>query len=310
MAISENLETFAGKPVVDWEPEAGITDPAGTIPRISLSYDDENQKWTDRFAEFLDDPAVGEVTGLVIGMWDISFTEGDSSPVVEALVAARDRLPNLTAIFFGDITFEECEISWIRQSDVSPLFDAYPNLEYFGVRGGDGLRLGSPRHERLKTLIVETGGLDASVVRSISAAHLPALEHLELWLGSDNYGANVTVEDLAPILSGDLFPNLRYLGLRDSEIADRIAPALAQAPILERIKVLDLSLGTLGDEGAAALLVSPTISRLEKLDIHHHFCSEEMVQKLQALGVEVDASDTQSAEEYDGESYRYIAVSE
>ncbi len=308
MTINEHATDFAGLPVADWEPEASLADPEGTAYRITLSYDEEEKgaQWTDKLARFLEDPAVGRVKALVVGTWGEVATGDSSARVVEALVAARDQLPHLRAIFLGDITVEESEISWIQQSDVSPVFGAFPDLEHFRVRGGNGLALGAPRHDHLKSLIVESGGLDRSIVQQVCAAQLPALEHLELWLGDENYGATTRVEDLAPILSGTLFPNLRYLGLRDSEITDEIAAALAQSPILERIRVLDLSLGTLGDEGAAALLANPALRRLEKLDLHHHYCSDEVMAQLQALGIDVDLSDEQ--DEDDGE--RYVAVSE
>ena len=315
MTIDEHATHFAGKPVVDWDEEAGIQDPSGRSYRVSLAYDEAEagQRWTDKFAVFMDDPAASQITGLVIGDWgqpDMTAVGSDSQPVVEALVAARDRLSNLRAIFLGDIISEESEISWIQQSDVSPLFDAYPALEHFCVRGGEGLSLGSPRHAHLKSLTIQSGGLPANVVREVIAARLPELEHLELWLGTEDYGGDTTVEDLAPLLSGELFPRLRYLGLRDSDIADQIATAVAQAPVTERIRVLDLSLGTLGDEGAAALLQSPAVRQLERLDLHYHFCSEEMVEQLKGLGIDVDASDRQEPDEYEGESWRYVAVGE
>jgi len=279
-----------------------------------LSYEEgeEGQRWTDKFAAFLDDPSSNRVSGIVIGDWGVlsSATDETSAPVVEALVAARDRLPNLRAIFFGDIIGEECEISWIRQSDVSPLFMAYPQLEHFCVRGADGLSLGTLKHDSLKSLIIQSGGLGVNVVREVTAAEMPELEHLELWLGTDEYGGNARVADLAPIFDGGLFPKLKYLGLRDSQIADEIARAVATAPVVERIRVLDLSLGTLTDEGAAALLASPAIARLEKLDVHHHFCSEEMTAKLQSLGVEVDASEREKPDVYGDEVWRYVAVGE
>jgi hypothetical protein len=205
---------------------------------------------------------------------------------------------------------DENEISWIQQSDVSPLFKAYPGLEHFRVRGNEGLTLGPIRHEKLKSLVVETGGLSVSVLRDIAASSLPALEHLELWLGDEGYGWDGTVEDLRPFLQGGLFPKLKYLGLRDSEIADEIAVAVAVAPILGQIETLDLSLGTLGDMGAEALFDSPAIKSLRKLDLHHHFISPVMEARFAALGIEVDVSDRQKADDYDGESFRYVAVSE
>ena len=92
-------------------------------------------------------------------------------------------------------------------------------------------------------------------------------------------------------------------GLRD-------ALRVAGAPVLERLRVLDLSLGTLGDDGAAALLASPLVAQLDKLDIHHHYCSDEMMARLQAIGIEVDVSEREQEEEWDGERHRYVAVSE
>lgn len=311
MAISDHLQEFAGKPVENWTPE-GLSDPANVLPRLALEYDDHDQnvKWTDKFSEFLEHSDASQVTGLVIGAWDYDFSGGDSSEVVEAVVAARERLPKLTALFFGDITYEECEMSWIQQSDVSPLFEAFPLLETFGVRGGNNLSFGALRHDKLRHLAIQTGGMDAEIARSVFASQLPALQRLELWLGDSGYGATLTADDLAPLLNGELFPHLRELGLRNAQIADELARVVADAPILKRLDVLDLSLGALTNEGAEALLESPGVRKLRKLDIHHHFCSPECVEKLRALNIEVNADDPQKADEYDGIIYRYIAVGE
>jgi len=310
MSIYEHATTFAGKPVVDWEPGNQLADPRTTIPRISLPYD-AGESWGQRFAAFLRTPGAAEIPGLVVGMWDMSGASEDTSEaVIEVLVATSKRLPNLRAIFLGDIISEECEISWIQQGDVSPLLAAYPNLEHFRVRGGNGLSLGRPRHAHLTALVIESGGLPGSVVREVAAADLPALTHLELWLGDEGYGGDASIDDLGPIFRGDRFPQLSYLGLRDSERADEIAVAVAQAPVLERIQTLDLSLGTLSDTGAAALLSSPAVRRLRRLDIHHHFCSPPTVRQLEELGIEVDASDPQAPDEYNGQMHRYVAVGE
>jgi hypothetical protein len=242
--------------------------------------------------------------------------DSDSSRVVEALVAAREALPHLTAIFLGDITYEENEISWTNQCDMTPLLAAYPNLEHFCVRGSINLSLGANlQHDHLQTLIVQSGGLSNFITQQVTKAHLPQLQHLELWLGTFSYGGDTTIEDIKPLLTEQLFPKLQYLGLRDSEIADEIAQTLQQLdpPLLKQLKVLDLSLGTLSDVGAAALLEIPAITRLESLNLSHHYCSEEMMTKLTALpGVAVDVSDQQTDqdEEDDGTVYRYVAVSE
>ena len=312
MSIHENLTAFAGKPVRDWDPESRIDNGSRAAYRLSLSYEEEDAGGTfaDKLAAFLADPAVGQVDALVIGSWSPTDSGGSSEPVVEALAAARDRLTGLRHLFFGDIIGEECEISWIVQSDVSPRLEAYPALEHLTVRGGQGLSLGTPRHARLRELVIQAGGLPVSVVHEVGSAELPALEHLELWLGTPDYEGDATVEDLAPLLKGERFPRLKYLGLKNSMISDDIAAVVALAPILDRLEVLDLSMGTLGDAGAKALLASPSVRRLKKLDIHHHYVSPEVVAELQGLGIEVDAADMQEPDEWGGEENRYISVSE
>jgi hypothetical protein len=288
-----------------------VEDPEGTIYRIGISWHDvqDGATWRARFTEFLRDPRAPEVSGLVVGAWS-DDSSVDSSAVVEALIEASTRLPRLAALFLGEIVQEECEISWIQQCDVSPLLRAYPGLKYFWVRGADGLEFRSLRHEGLTHLAVESGGLGREQVHQLLTAHLPSLEHLELWLGVEDYGGNTTLEDLAPLLTGGLFPKLQYLGLRDSEIADDIAGAVALSPLLDRIRVLDLSLGTLTDLGARALLESPGVRRLEKLDLHHHYCSEEMMEALQELPIEVDVEELQEPDDWGEELHRYVAVSE
>ena len=312
MSIYENLSEFAGRKVEDWNPDAGLFDPKGKAYRLTISYDEgeEGISQVDKLAELLQDPNAARLEALVIGAW-IEVAGGESSaPIVEALAAARDRLTGLKHLFFGDITMEESEISWITQSDLSPLLEAYPRLEHLTVRGGTSLSLGTPRHQHLRELIIQAGGLPPQVIHEIGAADLPALEHLELWLGEPNYGGDATVEDLAPLLKADRFPRLKYLGLKNSEIQDDIAAVVSLAPVTSRLRVLDLSMGTLGDEGARALLGSPAIKGLKKLDIHHHFVSKELVAALQALGIQVDAGDSQEPQEWGGESHRFISVSE
>ncbi len=310
MTIYEHAVEFAGKRIVDYKAGEGLDDPSQHCFRIGFGYEawDAEEPLTDLLASFLNEPGVDEVEGIVIGAWEeISASETGSKPIVEALVAARDALPNLKGVFIGDVICEECEISWINQSDMSTLLSAYPGLEYFRVRGNENLSLGSLNHPSLKSLIVETGGLSGKVVRQVASADLPELEHLELWLGVEDYGGDATLSDLAPILSGAGIPKLRYLGLRDSERVDDIAKAVIEAPLLRQINTLDLSLGTLTDEGGKALLESAEVKSLERLDLHHHYLSDEMMDAFKQSGLNVNVDDRQEEDEDD---YRYPAVTE
>jgi hypothetical protein len=307
MGIYEHTETFQGKPVINYDKNIGIADPIDTVYKLWSDYDAEEDTLV-LLEHFLVDPNAMKVTSLIIGVW--SYESESNQSLVELLTNNSHKLPNLSALFLGDIAEEEAEISWIVQSNLSAMLRAYPQLEYLHIKGNEELSFGEMKLDHLKTLIIETGGLSPSVAKEVFQAQLPALEHLELWLGTPNYGGDITPEDLEPLLAGSLFPQLSYLGLRDSEIADQVAVTVANAPIVQQLKTLDLSLGNMGDIGATALLESPIIQHLEKLDLHHHYISEELTNKLTKLNLLVDISDRKKADVYDGEEHRYIAVSE
>ena len=220
---------------------------------------------------------------LVFGMWSDAY-ENSSSGLVSALVNAKDKLTNLKAVFIGDIPYDECEISWIVQSDISPILQAYPRLEVLQVRGGEGLTFSPPvRHDQLQALIIETGGLSRTTVAQICNLNLPALEHLELWFGSEDYGGDCWVENLSPILFEQRFPNLTYLGLRNSQFTDEIADAVVRSPLIQSISVLDLSMGTLSDEGAEMLIKCAAVPQLDILNVSENFLSYRTIQRLYQL---------------------------
>ncbi|MEU6414883.1 STM4015 family protein [Microbispora sp. NPDC046933] len=306
-------DSYAGLPVTEVIPgqDKEIPDPGAAALRISCGWND----WTfdEAFAALLDRVDTTLVPALVIGGWD-DCSSDSSEHVVGLLADNATRFPGLRSIFLGAISFEESEISWIKQSDVTPLLEAFPLLERLEVRGGDGLALRPVRHERLRMLRFETGGLPGEVARAVGACDLPALQHLELWLGIEEYGGNATVADLAPILSGESLPALRHLGLQDSEIQDEIATAVASAPVVARLESLALSMGVLTDDGAEALLGGQPLTHLRRLDLHHHFLGDEMMSRVaEALpGVEVNLSDQQTPEsdEWLDEDSLYVAVSE
>lgn len=311
MTFNEHLTSFAGRPVVDvcvGEPLPAVEGPASW--RFSMwDYDGKDEEVPcPQFAAAFDDfvrEAGPAVESLVIGAW--GYAAFNPAPI-EQLVRLAPGLPVLRALFLGDMTSEECEVSWMKVGDVSVLLGAYPGLEVFGARGGEDFRFSEVRHPRLRELVVQSGGLSREFVQAVLNSDLPSLERLDLWLGDEQYGGDTTVEDLAPLLAGDRFPALRQLGLCNSQFADDLAEALAAAPVVTRLERLDLSSGTLGDRGAAALLAGQPLTHLAELDLHHHYMSPGPSDALVAAlpGVRVDIGDRQ--EEDDG--YRYVAVSE
>ncbi|MAT72639.1 MAG: hypothetical protein CMJ58_24430 [Planctomycetaceae bacterium] len=312
MTINAHLDEFQGLPVVDFSCDSALPSDGSKAIRIALDWEahDSGQSFLDLFAAFLDAPGSAEVLALLIGDWGGTGEGNDSGPVVEALVSARDRLPNLRHLFLGEMTMEESEISWITQSDVSPIFEAFPLLETFCIRGGNDLRLGKPRHKALRKLVIETGGMSGAIVREVASGEFPELVHLELWLGDDGYGNDVSEDDLRGLLSSGACSRLTYLGLRDDCNADATAKLLAETSVPPTLKTLDLSLGTLGDEGASALSGCPWLGQLKVLDMHFHYMSAEAVSQLKSVVPAVNADDVQQPDDWDGEPHRYVAVGE
>ncbi|OYD86806.1 hypothetical protein CDG77_32910 [Nostoc sp. 'Peltigera membranacea cyanobiont' 213] len=304
-----NVTQFANRQVLEFDANVGIVEPVNNAYALRFEYEN-HENLPSKLSRLLQEPNADKLEALVFGLWS-EGSQTDSSSIVQALVDAKQRLTNLKAVFIGDLTSEDSEISWIQQSDVSPILQAYPKLEILQIRGGDRLQFSPPiRHNHLKALIVETGGLSRDTVAQICNMNLPALEHLELWFGSEDYGGDCWVEDLNPIIFAEKFPNLVYLGLRNSQFTDEIVSVIIGSPILDYISVLDLSMGTLTDAGAEELLNSQAINNLDILNISENFLSQEMIEKFSGLDVRILAN---NQKEEDEDSYidgRYCSVSE
>ncbi|MFE9168972.1 STM4015 family protein [Streptomyces kebangsaanensis] len=330
MTFARHFDTFHGLPVFTLpEPREKplLTRPGqgeGPLPAADGVAWRLDCAWDVPFAElwrsFTDRVPSTQVRALVIGpWWDDEYSH--LRPALELILADAERFPALRALFLADVTGEECEISWLQLTDVTPVLEAFPLLQELGVRGGDSQGLGEEplslrpvRHDALRVLRFESGGLPGQVVRALGACELPALEHLELWLGVSQYGGDATVADLAPLLAHGRFPALRHLGLQDSELQDEIAAAVASAPVVAQLESLSLSMGTLTDTGAEALLGGQPLTHLERLDLHHHFLSDSMADRIRtafgSAGTEVDLSDHRAPHRWRDEEWRYVAVSE
>lgn len=309
MTFNERLTSFGGLEPVVWEPGHGPLDLARQMPRLFIGFDEgdgTDDPWGNKLRAYLQLPNAHETQGIVIGTWGEDMFEVTPAKAMAALIAAAPQLPRLRVVFFGDIVMEEAEVSWIFNTSQTALYQAYPNLDHLAIRGGQDLRLADLDLPRLNTLVVETGGMSRETVTDVLAAKLPSLAHLQLYLGTSDYGATSSVDDLAPLLAGGLFPHLRYLGLQNSEYADQIAAAVATSPLLQRLEVLDLSLGVLTDDGGRALLASPGVRNLRRLDLSHHYLSPEVIAQFSELGIDVDLTDAYPPDD----EYKYVAIGE
>ncbi|MCP3922436.1 MAG: hypothetical protein GY714_07620 [Desulfobacterales bacterium] len=304
MTIGKNESFFNGLEIKIYSEIDGISDKYAY--KIMVDYDDEENGLTiaGKFKDLMNDPQISDMQALVIGSWEEAF---DMSPddLFTSIIENSDKLQNLKALFIGEMTFEECEMSWINQGNYTEILNSFKGLEVLRVRGANGLKLGSVNHRSLKTLIIESGGLDSEVIMDLIKSNLPSLKHLELWLGVEDYGFNGDLKTLKPLFDNP-FPNITYLGIKNSEIVDNVASYLANHAILEKIDTLDLSLGTMTDVGGEALLSGSKVNSLKKLDLHHHFMSAGMMKKLTGLSIDVDITNKNE----DEDDWRYVYVSE
>lgn len=158
------------------------------------------------------------------------------------------------------------QMSWLQSCELSPVLHALPSLRAFALKAGLGSRFEGLRHEALRVLIVQCGGMSRALLDDLLRAELPELSALELWFGDPFYGCEVTPEDLAPLLAGELFPKLKHLGLCNAPWADRAAHLLHGAPLLRRLDTLDLSRGIFTDAGVRALM-GADLSGLRRLEV-------------------------------------------
>ena len=300
--VVKDSTTFAGKPIKLFD---GTFDLDTAIKVRSRTYDSEESILIrlDRLANM---PDADKIDTLVIGSWEEAYNNS-ADFIIEKLIELKGKFKSLKHLFVGDMTYEESEISWIIQGNYTKLWQHYPNLETFGARGGNDLVLGEIKLPKLRNLILETGGLNGSVIDDINKSDLPSLQHLELWLGTEDYGCTVEVSQFKEIFDCK-FPNLKYLGPKNYYLADDMAKALKGAPVLKEIYTLDISMGTMTDVGAKALYENDDLLELMHINCRHHFVSNEWVNKLLDKFADQDINLTEQKEAE--EDWFYVEVGE
>src|ERR1051325_11132663 len=119
--ISEHAEKWLGFPVKLFDAsvsEDGVSDYAKTIYRLALDWD-ADVDFPTLSSRFISNPASAQTPAIIIGQFHGDDPGQGSEEVVQLLVSAQARLPNLRGIFIRDILSKENEISWIIKTAVS-----------------------------------------------------------------------------------------------------------------------------------------------------------------------------------------------
>jgi hypothetical protein len=159
------------------------------------------------------------------------------------------------------------------------------------------------RHEKLKTLIIETADISADNIEQLCSMKLHALEYFELWFGRHYYSdENSLISNLAPVFEGKSYPNLKYLGLCSCESIDSLLIEILASSIQEQLVVLNLQRGTLED--IDLLLKHQGFPNLRLLDVSSNNLEDSAIARLNDLPFEV-ITENQDEEEGDRHNALY-----
>lgn len=247
--------------------------------------------------------------------------DGDIDWSMDSLAEAIEKagpLPLLESLDMSPDSEHMDQASWRRVGDMRALWKAAPNLKqvaFQGASGSDGgtpAKLGPIDAPKLESFIFQSGGLDSAVVKDLAAAKLPALKHLELWFGQENYGNDNTPESLEKLLTGATLPALKSLELKNSEWEVELIRVIAKSALLPRLEVLDLSMGILCRDAAAELVrQAERFRHLKKLVLDdNYFLPEHRAQVDQALKNVEWGAQKELDGDLDDEYSRYSTVGE
>jgi uncharacterized protein (TIGR02996 family) len=277
----------------------------GVLHAITVRGDAYSSETESAYAELAADPISRFLRELTLR--PVTVTHGEPTPDDAELVAAIAAAGAPAALRRLTFDPQDFQISWTRLTDLSPIYRHLPRLEELAIATGD-VTLGEIDLPSLRSLELVTGGLRRHVLDSVASAAWPRLERLVLYLGTERYRGDVTLDDLAALLDGAVVPpSLTTLGLCNCEFADELAAAVARSRILPRLAHLELSHGTLDDAGAQVLLDHADAFRhLASLDLRSNYLSPAACDALARLGPTVDTSGQQLPED----GHRYVSVSE
>ncbi|WP_164016878.1 WGR domain-containing protein [Pyxidicoccus trucidator] len=262
----------------------------------------------ETLAMLLAHPSARFLQELTLGMAD-NEGENEYGALIKLITKAAPKA--LRKLFIGDFVFpDEMEISWTDLGNLAPLYTAFPQLRSLHLRGG-GASMGKIDLPELREFIVESGGLSRPAVKAIAAANWPKLERMEVWFGSEEYGAGGDLKSIQPILDATGLPQLRQLGLCNAEFTNELVAALPKSQVLKQIESLDLSLGTLTDKGAEVMLANAAaFKHLKHLDLDRNLLSAKVAKSLAKLCAGVVIGRQRHDDSDEGDDRRYVAVGE
>lgn len=297
----------------------------GLVESIMLSGGDEDGHVANAIYALLTAPIGRFVRTIAIeGANGESYCGASGQPNTEQVIAAIARAKP-TALRSLSISPGSYQLSWTHTGKLGALWKVTPYLERLSIEMGSvdlGKDIDLPS---LRSLSIETGGLDRKNLQAIAKAKWPSLTELTLYLGRKEYGGNAKRADVAALLAQpSKFPKLTSLALCNAEIQGDVVREIVKSPLLKQLTTLDLSKGTLVDGEVAPILENlAAFKRLKKLDLSSNYLTEAHERALKkSIGKAYEGGDTRYDEmveaqtEYAnedwarGHTFRYTVIGE
>ncbi|MEM7714275.1 MAG: hypothetical protein AAF349_11995 [Cyanobacteria bacterium P01_A01_bin.68] len=265
----------------------------------------EEEATNKKFQVFIDASRKSQIQGLHCYYHSDCF--------LDLFVEYKNHFSDLRALLWADAQYEPYRRTskYKLSGNMSLILENYPNLEVFHIRtSADGeyyrsyggcLSFTKVKHENLKTLVIETGSLQQLTMQQLIKLDLPNLEYLELWFGDAKLDANKLIKNIA-----EKFTKLKYLGIRTCQNSDDFAKAIVSFTLIERLIILNFSMGDMTNKGAEYLLNCSAVNQLHTLDISMNILSSNIVDKFSKFKCQVY---THSQDE-DETGMRYWSLSE
>ena len=111
--------------------EDDLKDQKNDAKKYCFDYDEGD---AEALAEkILNEKKLPELKNIIVGSWGESF-ESSPLPIVDMMIENKDKFAHIESMFFGDMDYEECEVSWIIQTDYSKFLSTFPNLKSFKIK--------------------------------------------------------------------------------------------------------------------------------------------------------------------------------
>ena len=249
---------------------------------------------------------------LGILRWDYNSTD---VPAVLDAAGGHAWAKGLARLHLGEIG-ENIDMAHQAVGDVGGVISlAFPKLQHLKVHSGeraanDTFSLAGLALPKLETLIVETCAMTKPRLDAILRAKLPSLKRLELWFGASDRDAGASLDDLAPLLDGSVFPKVTHLGLKNLDFTGPLTEALYGSKIAPRLVELDLSMGTLdGDYVTDFYVHAANFKKLRVLNVDDNFLTPRELRELRGSFKAKVVSEGQPKLD-DGDEGRFVSVAE